>query len=53
MVRFKFYFIKNQVFRNEVCKHVPFGKQNYYLNYDSFYDGVYFRSGYNNPFSLY
>ena len=32
--------------------HRGFGNQNYYLNYDNFRTGMYLRSAYYNPFSL-
>ena len=40
------------VFQNGIHGRVPFGKQNYYLNYNYFRTGMYLYTGYYNPFSL-
>lgn len=39
--------------QNGIHKWVPFGRQNYYNNYDEFNRGAYFYNGYYNPYSLY
>lgn len=39
--------------QNGVHKWVPFGRQNYYLDYSEFRSGLYSYSGMFNPFSLY
>ena len=39
--------------QNGVHKWVPFGRQNYYLDYSEFNTGFYSYSGMFNPFSLY
>ncbi|MBP1644664.1 MAG: hypothetical protein H6Q16_239 [Bacteroidetes bacterium] len=39
--------------QNGVHKWVPFGRQQYYLDYSEFKTGFYNYSGYNNPYSLY
>ncbi len=39
--------------QNGVHKWVPFGRQNYYLDYSQFRSGLYSYSGTYNPFSLY
>ena len=39
--------------QNFVHKYFPYGRMNFYLDYDYFYKGIYLDGGYNNPFSLY
>lgn len=39
--------------QNGVHKWVPFGRQQYYLDYSEFKTGFYNYSGFNNPYSFY
>ena len=39
--------------QNFVHKYFPYGRMNFYIDYDYFYSGIYLGGGYYNPFSLY
>jgi hypothetical protein len=43
---------QNWIHRNGFL-YFPFGHQNFYNDYSEFQKGLYFYSGYHNPYSLY